>query len=60
MGESDGAKRHNPETKIAELISMKQTGKVLSARVIETLINETLGDAEHLEIPGVVLKPSHK
>jgi len=32
----------------------------LNAKVIETWINETLKDAEHLDIPGVVLKPEHK
>jgi hypothetical protein len=32
----------------------------LNAKVIETWINETLLDAEHLDIPGVVLKPEHK
>ena len=39
---------------------MKNTGAVLNARVIETWINETLADAEHLDIPGVILKPEHK
>lgn len=32
----------------------------MNAKVIETWINETLKDAEHLDIPGVVLKPEHK
>jgi hypothetical protein len=32
----------------------------LNAKVIETWINETLLDAEHLDIPGIVLKPEHK
>jgi hypothetical protein len=32
----------------------------MSAKVIETWINETLQDAEHLDIPGVILKPEHK
>ena len=32
----------------------------MSAKVLETWINETLQDAEHLDIPGVVLKPEHK
>jgi len=27
---------------------------------METWLNETLGDAEHLNIPGVILKPEHK
>ena len=39
---------------------MRQTGQVLNARVIETWINETLSDAEHLDIPGVILKPTQK
>jgi len=32
----------------------------LNPKVVETWINETLSDAEHLEIPGVILKPDHK
>lgn len=28
--------------------------------MLETWINETLQDAEHLDIPGVILKPEHK
>ena len=39
---------------------MRNTGNVLNARVIETWINETLSDAEHLDIPGVILKPQQK
>ena len=31
----------------------------MSAKVLETWINETLQDAEHLDIPGVILKPEH-
>ena len=27
---------------------------------METWINETLADAQHLDIPGVILKPEHK
>ena len=41
-------------------MQMKNTGAVLNARVIETWINETLADAEHLDIPGVIVKPAHK
>ena len=41
-------------------MAMRQTGQVLNARVIETWINETLSDAEHLDIPGVILKPTQK
>lgn len=32
----------------------------MNPRVLETWINETLRDAEHLDIPGVILKPEHK
>ena len=31
-------------------------GVQISAKVLETWINETLQDAEHLDIPGVILK----
>lgn len=31
----------------------------MSPKVLETWINETLRDAEHLDIPGVILKPEH-
>jgi hypothetical protein len=32
----------------------------MSPKVLETWINETLQDAEHLDIPGVIVKPEHK
>jgi hypothetical protein len=32
----------------------------MNTKVLETWINETLADAEHLNIPGVILKPEHK
>ena len=35
-------------------------GLKMNPKIIETWINETLGDAEHLDIPGVLLKPAHK
>jgi hypothetical protein len=41
-------------------MNMKLPGNALSANMIETLINETLGDAEHMDIPGTIMKPSHK
>ena len=46
--------------RVREVMSMRNTGNVLNARVIETWINETLADAEHLDIPGVILKPQQK
>ena len=36
----------------------KGNGKILNSNVVETWINETLKDAEHLDIPGVVVKPT--
>ena len=35
-------------------------GVKMSPKVLETWINETLQDAEHLDIPGVILKPEHQ
>lgn len=32
----------------------------MNPKVLETWINETLQDAEHLDIPGVIVKPEHK
>ena len=32
----------------------------LNPKIIETWINETLADAEHLDIAGILLKPEHK
>ena len=33
---------------------------MLNSSVLEVWINETLKDAEHLEIPGIITKPAHK
>jgi hypothetical protein len=32
----------------------------MNPKVLETWINETLKDAEHLEIPGIICKPEHR
>lgn len=32
----------------------------INNKVMETWLNETLTEAEHLDIPGVILKPEHK
>ena len=32
----------------------------MSPKVLETWIDETLQDAEHLDIPGIILKPEHQ
>ena len=60
IGTNEQADRVAFETRVEEIMSMRNTGNVLNARVIETWINETLSDAEHLDIPGVILKPSQK
>ena len=39
---------------------IKQADSNVSSRALETWINETLTDAYHLEIPGVIVKPEHK
>ena len=41
-------------------ISKASKNTSLNPKILETWINETLSDAEHLDIPGVVLKPEHK
>lgn len=38
----------------------KSTEKVPSAKVLENWINQTLTDAEHLDIPSVILKPKNQ
>ena len=38
----------------------KITQSQMSTKVIETWLNETLTDAGHIEIPGVILKPENK
>ena len=50
------AKLHKP---------LKQNNAVQKAygithKVMETWLNETLNEAEHLDIPGVILRPEHK
>jgi hypothetical protein len=36
------------------------TEKVPSAKVLENWINQTLTDAEHLDIPSAILKPKNQ
>ena len=55
-----GIENRNFEVRVREIIQMKNSGAALNQRIIEAWINETLKDAEHLEIPGVILKPVHK
>ena len=60
LGENEQADRLSFENRVKEIMQMKNTGAVLNARVIETWINETLADAEHLDIPGIIVKPQNK
>lgn len=48
------------ERRVRELSSNKVTKSHLNSKVLETWINETLNDAGHLDIPGVILKPESK
>lgn len=48
------------EARIKDIYNVRESSVKLNPKVIETWINETLLDAEHLDIPGVVLKPEHK
>jgi hypothetical protein len=45
---------------LKDLTIAKEASIKLNPKVIETWINETLLDAEHLDIPGIILKPEHK
>ena len=56
----NGAGNRNFEVRVREVLQMKNSGASLNQRIIEAWINETLKDAEHLDIPGVILKPVHK
>ena len=60
IGMSDNAVNLSFETRIKDIYNTRESSTKLNAKVIETWINETLLDAEHLDIPGVVLKPEHK
>ena len=48
------------EKRIRDLAKNKITQTHMSSKVIETWLNETLTDAGHLEIPGLILKPENK
>lgn len=58
IGENEMAERVAFQARVEDIMAMRNTGNVLNARVIETWVNETLLDAEHLDIPGVILKPT--
>ena len=60
LGEKEQADRLAFQNRVSDIMQMRNTGNVLNARVVESWINETLTDAAHLEIPGVVLKPTMK
>ena len=51
---------HSFEVQMQTFKAPREAPIRLNPKVIETWINETLNDAAHLDIPGVVLKPEHK
>ena len=61
-GRGEGGKEGKVALKATFRNSSKPAGGGLnmSPKVLETWINETLQDAEHLDIPGVILKPEQK
>jgi len=48
----------NKERKKGQNVTLDSIG--ITSKVMETWINETLTDAEHLDIPGCILQPEHK
>lgn len=38
----------------------KDSSNKLNTKLIETWINDSLNEAEHMDIPGIILKPEHK
>ena len=57
IGDNEIVDRNDFDHNVQKVMGMRSTGNYLNARVIESWINETLNDAEKLEIPGVVVKP---
>ena len=56
---------YHQSTKLAKLSYKGQKNAVVEAtsitsKVMEAWLNETLTEAEHLDVPGIILKPEHK
>ena len=47
------SKKNAPKNSVLEAVGVTN-------KVMETWLNETLTEAEHLDIPGIILKPEHK
>jgi hypothetical protein len=45
---------------IHQTMAPKKTKASINTKVMETWIEDTLREAEHFEIPGVIVKPKHK
>ena len=61
MVEDTGAASAKPKERYKSAVSgQDKSEEKMSPKVLETWLNETLTDAEHLDIPGVILKPEHK
>ena len=59
-GDGQAEVKPRPKKEIREEAKKKEHPSKLSGKVLEAWINETLQDAEHLDIPGVVLKPENR
>ena len=60
LPEEEQAHKLNFDLRVSQLLKMKDNKAILNSSIIEAWINETLKDAEHLEIPGIIVKPVHK
>ena len=60
LPEDDTARNKNFETRVSQILKNSSSKASLHSSVLEAWINETLKDAEHLEIPGTIVKPAHK
>ena len=60
VNEVEGAEGNTFQTRVSDIIKLKNQPATLNSSVMEAWINETLKDAEHLEIPGIIVRPVHK
>lgn len=58
--EDEKAHQQNFDLRVSQILKMKNSSAILNSSVVEAWINETLKDAEHLDLPGIVVKPVHK
>ena len=58
--EIEGQRPFTPSQRLDELSTQRLNNHGINSKVMETWINQTLADSEHLDIPGCILKPEHK